>query len=253
MSAPLILYILKAAVRDRLIFALVILLLGASSLSVFLGSAAVVEKTSFVAVYAAVSIRALDVFGLVLFAVFFIRRSFDVRDVEFMLARPIGRISFLLSYAAGFSLLAALISVVSVVFVCALTPQMLSSGHALWFLSLLFENIIMINVALFFSMVLSSAATASFATFGFYVLARMMSQILGIIDAKTHLMHTEILQTVMQTVSMVMPRLDLFTQTSWLVYGPDPEIGWVFITAQGIIYSALILAASCLDLRRRQF
>ena len=145
MSAPLVLYVLKAAVRDRLILALVILLLGAASLSVFLGSAAVVEKTGFVAVYAAGSIRALDVFGLVLFAVFFIRRSFDARDVEFMLARPVGRISFLLSYAAGFSLLAALISVVSIIFVCALTPQMLSAGHVLWFLSLLFENIIMIN------------------------------------------------------------------------------------------------------------
>lgn len=253
MSAPLMAYILKAALRDRLLLSLAVLLTLACALSYFLASAAIIEQDRFAAVFTAGSVRILNVFGLVLFTVFFIRRSFDARDVEFMLARPVGRLRFILSYSLGLSVLAIVLAVLSGALMLAISPQHFSSGLMLWTLSQVFENMIMINAALFFSMVLTSAATASFAVLGFYVLARMMSQILGIIDAHTHLMHTEILQTVMQGISMLMPRLDLMGQTSWLVYGPGPDIGALFIIVQGLIYTAVLVFASWIDLTRRQF
>ena len=105
-SLTMIRYVVTAALRDRLIIGLCFLLIMAVSLSIFMGSAALTEQDPFVAVFAAGSIRMLNVFGLVLFIVFFIRRSFETRDIEFMLSRPIGRIQLVLSFAAGFSILA---------------------------------------------------------------------------------------------------------------------------------------------------
>jgi hypothetical protein len=67
------------------------------------------------------------------------------------------------------------------------------------------------------------------------------------------MIQSEILPTIMQGISMLMPRLDLLTQTSWLVYGPDPAVGITFIIVQGVLFSSILLVASLIDLHRRQF
>lgn len=253
MSPALIRYVLTAALRDRLVVGLIVLLGLGVSMAVFMGSAAVTEQSRFVAVYAAGSMRIINALGLVLFVVFFIRRSFEARDVEFMLSRPVGRIRFLLSYAAALSILALCFGAITGLCLYALSPGLNPAGMALWTLGLVAENIIMVNTALFFSMILTSAATAAFAVFGFYVLARMMSQILGIIDSGKSMLQAEILETVMQGISMVMPRLDLMAQTSWLLYGVGDGAGLSFVLAQGAAYTALIVLAALVDLRFRQF
>lgn len=253
MSWPLVKYVLTAALRDRLVLSLVILLLLGVSLSVFLGSGAVTEKDHFSLVFAGGGLRFLGVLGLVLFAVFFIRRSFEARDVEYLLSRPVSRVKFLLSYAAAFSLLAIGLTFAQGLCLYMIGPHMFGDGHMLWIASIMIENILMINTALFFSMVLSSAATAAMATFAFYVLARMMGQILGIIDQGSRLYNLEILEFIMQVISSVTPRLDLMGQTTWLIYGPDDGIGYSFIFMQGCVFALLVILASLIDLVRRQF
>lgn len=249
----LVRYVITAAIRDKLIIALFLLLIMAMSMSVFMGSAAITEQDQFVAVFSAGTIRLLNVFGLVLFIVFFMRRSFETRDIDFMLSRPIGRLKLVSSYAAGFSIIAIFIGLVSGGCVSALSPHLFGEGHLLWMVSLIVENIIMVNVALFFAMVLTSAATSAFAAFGFYVLSRMMSQILGIIDSNKTLTDLSVLETIMQGISMIMPRLDLMAQTSWLVYEVGDDISYSFVLVQGALYAGLILLAALIDMQRRQF
>ena len=253
MSLPLIKYVLRAALRDRLILSLVILLVLGTSLSVFMGSAAVTEQDYFALVFAAGGLRFVGVAGLVLFVVFFIRRSFEARDVEYLLSRPVGRVEFLISYAASFSLLAIGLGAAQGLCLYIMGPHLFGAGTMLWVSSMVIENILMVNVALFFSMVLTSAASATMATFSFYVLARMMGQILGIIDSGSRGYDLKILEVIMQGISSVMPRLDLMGQSTWLIYGPDANLGYGFIFAQGFVFAALILLASLIDLTRRQF
>lgn len=253
MSFNLVKYVLTAAFRDRLILSLIIMLLLGSSLSVFLGSGAVTEKDYFSIVFAAGGLRFLGVIGLVLFVVFFIRRSFEGRDIEYLLSRPIGRVQFLMSYAGAFSILALALTLAQGLCLYIIGPHLFGGGHVLWLASILVENIIMVNTALFFSMFLTSAASATMATLGFYVLARMMGQILGIIDQGPKFYNLEILETAMQVISSITPRLDLMGQTSWLLYGPAGDISYSFVFVQGIVFAALVLMASMIDLVRRQF
>ena len=253
-SVILIQYILKAAIRDRLLLGLSLLLVMAVCMSMFMGSAAVTEQDQFAAVFAAGSIRLLNAIGLTLFIVFFIRRCFEMRDIEFMLSRPVGRLKLVLSYSAGFSVIAALLGLLSGLCVIALSPHLFSEGHILWTLSLMVENIIIANVALFFSMVLSSAASCAFACLGYYVLARMSAELLGVVSSGKYIFDSHWLEIGLQTISALMlPRLDLLTQTSWLVYGIDDTVGVVFVLAQGAIYTALAMCAALLDMRYRQF
>lgn len=252
MSRPLVLYVLTAALRDRLVMAMIIMLVVGTSLAVFLGSAAIAEKQQFALVFAGAGLRLAGVLGLVLFTVFFIRRSFDARDVDFILSRPVSRVEFLLSYAVGLSLLALGMAAAQTLCLYLLGRNLFGPGHISWAVSIAVENIIMVNTALFFSMILSSAATAATATAGFYILARLMGQLLGIVDAtgKTTFIYN-LMEYVLQGILAIMPRLDLMAQTSWLIYDQATEINSILF--QGAVFTILIVSAALIDLVRRQF
>lgn len=252
-SGPLIRYVLMAAVRDRLILSLLLVIVLGSCLSIFLGSAAVVESRQFALVYTAGGLRFTGIFGLVLFVVFHIRRSFENKDVEFLLSRPISRTSFILSHAAAFSILAVALSLAITFIVLVFSGGKIGVGHELWIFSLIMEYLIIVNSALFFSMVVPTASGSALAVLGLYVLAHLIGDLLG--DARTFQTPASvILDPVMNVVSMVVPRLDLMAQTTWLVY-PDGghNVGFSFILAQGVFYCGLLICAALIDLRRRQF
>lgn len=255
MSRHLISYVFKAALRDRLLVSVFLVMIVGAALSIFLGSAAAFEKDLFAIVFMAGALRVASMVSLVLFAVFYVRRAFDSKDVEFILSKSIGRVSYILSHAVAFSMLAVLVSALCGVCVYAVSMHHFSAGHILWLTSIAAENVIMINVALFFAMVLRSAVSASLAAFGFYVLSRMIGQILGIIDAMPNGFFVgDALGFVMQIISLIVPRLDLMGQTSWLIYGAEAgPVGYGYIAAQASVFLALVVIASIYDLLRQKF
>ncbi len=255
MPLTLVSYVLHAAVRDRILIALMLSMLVGTSLAIFLGSAAIIEKGQFACTFAAAGLRMAGVVGLVLFVVFHVRRSFETRDIEFLLSRPVTRTQLLLSCAAAFSLLALFTGLIEAACLAVLVPGPLDPGGLLWVASIIVENVIMVNVALFFALFLSSAAVGAITCFGFYLLARLMGQLLGIVDtgAEAGLPAAEFLAHIVEIISAVTPRLDLMGQTTWLVYGPDAAVGYGFLASQGIVFTLLILAAARIDLARRIF
>ena len=252
-SFPLVKYVLTAALRDRLFHAFLALVVVAISLSTFLGAAAIVESNRFSLVFAAAGLRFAGVATLVLFVVFYLRRAFENKDVEYLLSRALSRPVFLLSHVLAFSLLALLaaVAVGAAIFLMA-AQALMTGGYFLWALSLLVEFVIMANAALFFAFVLSSPTTATLAVFALYLLARLMGQILGIIDSNETGHELAVLEYIMQAVSLIVPRLDLMAQTTWLIYG-KAGISAGFIVMQGIVYTFLLAMAALFDLARRQF
>lgn len=252
-SRPLIYYVLMAAMRDRLILSLILFMTVGTCVAIFIGSSAVIEADQFALVFASTGLRLAGMMGLVLFAVFYVRRAFETKDIDFLLSRPVSRSCFIVSHAVAFSILAIGVALFAELALLLLASRnIIIDGHVLWMLSLMVEFVIMINVALFFSMVLSSAASAAMAVAGLYILGRMMGQILGIIDEGLRVANFEIMSGVMQVVSLIVPRLDLMAQTTWLVYGPGGD-GPGMVLAQGVAYTLLLIVAATIDLRRREF
>ncbi|MCK5384004.1 MAG: hypothetical protein KAJ29_00415 [Alphaproteobacteria bacterium] len=252
LSVPLMKYVLMAALRDKLMFAMAIVLIVGASLSVFLGSAAIVEKSQFTVVFAGSGSRIVAVLGLVLFVVFFIRRAFDSKEIEYLLSRPVGRLSIICSFALAFSVLCVLMGLGVGACVFAVSPHLFGYGHVLWIVSVMVEAVIMVNTAMFFSMYISSASSATMATLGVYVLGRLMGQLLGIVDSNM-VDSYGIYSMAMQMVSVITPRLDLLGQSSWLIYGVQDGYSLVYALLQGAFFSALVLSATGLDFVRREF
>lgn len=252
-ARTLVAYILAIALRDRLFLSFLVLTAFAAGIGMFIGGAAIVEKHELSVVYVATATRLIMVVGLVLFVCFYLRRSFESREVELMLSRPISRTAFVLAHVISFILLALVAAVIAAIVVGAVArpePEALLR----WGLSLWLESGIMVLTALFFSLALPSAVANVMACFGFYVLARMIGLLTGIAQSTGHdSLALRLVGRTMEAISIVIPRLDLFGQTSWLIYGVGGEIGFSVIALQALVYAPLIVAAAVFDLKRWQF
>lgn len=250
----LVRYALKACVADKMIWALLIVFATTVSVSSFLGDASVIEQVQFSLVFCAGTLRMVAVLGLVLFIAFFIRRSFESRDIEFLLSRPVTKFSLLSSYAFAFSILAASLAAFVAGCVYIMMPDGGLQGFMFWSLSILSELWIIAVVAFFFASLLSSSAASVLVTLLFYVLGRLMGQILSILEtAYMQSLPSEIMSVVMQGISMLVPRFDLMGQTSWLLYDVQGGATWLFLVLQPLLYNALIFTALTYDFRKRQF
>lgn len=251
-NLTLIRYVLTAALRDRLLMTFILMLVVGISTSLFVSGSAVIEQDQFTLVFAGGAMRLIMVTALILFVVFHMRRSFETKDVEFLLSRPISRLEFIFAHSFAFSLLAFALGAIAGGVIISIGPHEITAGTFLWAFSVVIESIIVANIALFFSMVISSAVGAAMACFGFYVLGRMMGQLLGIIDS--HITQVQSwLEVLLQIISSVMPRLDLMGQTSWLLYGPGNDVGLGYLFLQGLVFLILVILASVIDLLKREF
>lgn len=249
----LYLYIIRAAIRDRLFWSIGGALLVVFSLSYFFGSTTVSEGANFAIVFTAFGVRLFGVVSLVLFTINYIRRSFEARDIDYLLSRPIGRVGFILTHAAAFSTHAMASALLLGGLVIFLEKTNLSEGIFLWWFSIAVEFMIMANVAMFFSFVMKSQTACSLIVFAFYLLTRLLGQILGILNTTEGLGIIRYASKAMDVISIFLPRLDLLGQTKWILYGAPGQVSVGFIAAQGAVFCFLVICATIIDMKRRQF
>lgn len=250
----LVRYILTACIRDRLILSVFVASIVVVSLSAFVGSTAIVEQDQFVIVFTASSLRFLLVAGLTLFVVFFTRRSVDQRDLDYLVSRPLTKADYIFSHIVSFAVISLFLSLATGGVLLSIGQHYWNDGYLLWVISLFFELMIVSSAAFFFAMVLSSAVSATLATFAFYAFSRMIGQVIGIATDADIEDKFELLAAVTKTISLLVPRLDLFSQSTWLIYGLENFSYILFLVFfQGVIYCAVLSVATLADLTKREF
>lgn len=256
-------YVFLTAVRDWLFIGLFAAIVFAAGVSMFLGHTALSEQQQMTIAYVAASARAILLIGMIVFVCFHVRRAFDQREIEVILTRPISRSSFVLAYWAGFTLIALLAIIpVSILILSTLDVDML--GWAIWSLSLFCEATLVIAFALAASLILRSAVSSVLISFGFYLISRLMGFFTAVIDKPDTVRDFSLnymVETMIKLASMILPRLDLYSGSKWLIYGPhsDVYLWWewaefipVFV-AQSLVFVPLLLAMAIYDFTRKQF
>lgn len=248
-------YTLLTARRDWLFIGLILLVIMAYGLSVFTGSTALVEQAQMSIAYFAGSSRIALLIGLIVFVCFHVRRLFDNREIESMLSKPISRLQFVVAYWFGFVILAfvAVVPVIILMFT-AFTPNMI--GLAYWASSLVLEISLVLAFALVSALILRSAVSAVLASFAFYFISRLMGFFVAALDQPSLLsggISGQIMTTTLKGLSTIIPRLDLYAKSSWLIYGIEGQNDlWIF-QVQSLVFIALLLAMAVFDFKRKQF
>ena len=248
-------YILLTALRDWLFAGLLLGVVLVVMISGALGDMAMVEPLQLRISYAAAACRLVLVVGMIVFVCFHVRSAFDTKEIDVFLSRPISRPNLVLSYWLGFTV-AAMLLVVPTVAIMAWVGFLNQQGFMAWALTLALEIVLVVAVALFSSFTLKSAVSSVMGSLGFYVMSRMM----GFFIATSHsallfrdkdLSHLS--QLLMKYLAIIVPRLDFFAKTNWLVYGLESMQDLWYPLIQAAIFIPLLLAATMVDFRRKQF
>ncbi len=253
-SSSLYGYTLKAVRRDRVMQLMLVLMVLAASASVFLGGAATIEQDKYAIAMAGTSLRTIAVLGLIIFISFFIRRAFDSREIDYLLATPLTRSRMLISFSAAFITVALILAIAIGLFMIVLSRGV-TPGLLVWSSSVIVELAITGVMALFFSVVLKSPTISALCSLGLYSLSRMIGVMIGIIEAGliSDELSSVIMTPVVKIISVVVPRFDLLAQSAWIVYGNATGVPlWIF-PVQAIVFCTLFLACAAFDLRRSQF
>ena len=248
-------YILLTAQRDSIFSGLVIAIIFGCYIAFFLGGAALDEGAQMALVYAGGISRIITILGLIIFVAFHIRRSFENKEIDQMIVRPISRAHFIISYWLGFSLV-AFFFVMFTAFMLYLLPVLQDStpptffGLFYWSLSLFCESVIVVSLTMAASLILRSTVVAVLLCIGFYVLSRMMGFMLILVTRPGAYGPAN---AIFKQISKLVPRMDFFAKTEWLIYGIQDWNQVYLFLEQGAIYTFLLLTVAVIDFQRKQF
>ena len=251
-------YILKNGVRDRLYIGLFVSLIITFGVSVFLGSTMLVEQQATTVVFIAGSSRVILAVGMILFVCLSINRAFENKEVEFILSKAISRQQFVLAYLIGFFVTSLLIFIplAIAIFLISNADKIADKiGIIIWLITLLLENFLVIIFALLVSLILKNSFSAIMASFAFYIIARLMGMFVMAIKLPQDiaLIKNNFLAIILKFFSVLFPRLDLFAQSSWLIYGFKDYSQLSIILLQFFIYFLLLIFMSFHDFKKKQF
>lgn len=243
-------YVLLEAIRTRF-FAMIILLLGIGiGLALFLGQIALVENRASQTSLLAAFLRLSAVYAMSLFVIISMVREFNEHTIILSLSLPIKRSTYFFGKLIGFMLVA---SFVAILFGCVLLYYELLYYVSLWMISLLCELFIITTVSLLCVLTFNQTIQAFSAVIGFYALARSIGTI-QLMGYTIHMQHTTtewLFNQLITLLATLLPDLDTFTQSSWLVYHTGDYHDLLLIVIQTVVYIILLTAMSLFDLYRK--
>lgn len=248
-------YVLLTATRDRLFFGLLLGILAAAYISSVLGSTAMLETAQMTLSFSAASARVIIMIGLIVFIGFHMRNAFDAREIDVLLSRPISRTSLVLSYWLGFITVGTLLVLPTILMIYVIGVLNMT-GYFLWSLSLILECWLVVSIALFAALTIKSGVGTVLASLAIYAISRMMGFFVAttktgiLFEAEQVNMSARWLMT---AISTVVPRLDFFAKSQWLIYGAKSYEDLTLFLLQAAVFIPLLLVAAIIDFKRKQF
>lgn len=243
-------YTLLEALRNRLMWLFALAALAGIGLSGFLQELAITESRQIQVALLAALLRFAAVFLIATFVVTSMVRELNDKGLELALALPLPRAGYLFGKLAGF---AALALVPALLFGGLLALFAPAGQTLLWTVSLLGELWIVAAFSLLCVFTFSQVMAALSAVMGFYLLARSIAalQLIGQSAAGDGSLSQRVIGFTIDAVAILLPRLDAFTRTDWLVYHSGSWATLAPLLGQTAIYLALLAGAALFDLYRK--
>lgn len=246
-------YTVLEALRTRLsllTLVLVCILLGASF---FVREIAITDSARFQTAFYAASVRFGMVFVVALHVIASVSRDFHDKGLDMVLALDLPRSHYCLGKLAGFFAIAASAALLAALPLFALAAPV---SAVQWLGSLAFELALVASLSLFCVITFTSFMPAASFVVAFYLLARAMTAIRLIGanpiaggDAPSH----QVMQMLVEALALLLPPLDEWTRTEWLVNEAARWDVLAPIGIHGVLFITIFSAAAVFDMHRRNF
>ncbi len=246
-------YTLLEARRTRLPLLLAAALALMLALAFFVSELAVIESTRLQTSFYAAGARFAAVFMVSAHVLGSITREFNDKGIDALLALDLPRSHYILGKLGGFLAIAAVVALITCV---PLLLQTSAVAVLQWSVALALELAVVAAFSLFCVIAFGQFIPAAALVLAFYLLARSLTAIQLIsahpLTGAGTLSH-EVGRWLVDALALVMPALDRWPQTAWLVDAVAPWPSFGGLLAQAALYVALLAGAAMVDFQRRNF
>ncbi len=253
-------YLLSVCRKDFIFLSLAALISICFGVSLFFGWTLIAEVEQTRIVYFAGSVRFVAMFGLIVFISFFVSRFFENKEIEMILSFPLSRTKVCLAFFATFWLVCLALTAITGLFMMYFIKYISISGFFVWLASFFCETVLIASFVVFFSLILKNTSICVFFSTGFYMISRSMGFMLSSLETKQSGMFlpsnetlSNIASQAIKTLGIFFPRLDLFTNSSWLLYGGYQLGTLAIIICQTIVFLSLLLFCTFRDFKNKNF
>jgi ABC-type transport system involved in multi-copper enzyme maturation permease subunit len=246
-------YTLLEARRARLPLLLAAALALLLLLAFFVSELAVIESQRLRLTFYAAGARLAAVFIVCAHVLGSITREFNDKGIDALLALDLPRAHYILGKLGGLLVLALLVALLCAVPLLAQAPPV---AVLQWGAALALELALLATFALFCVMAFGQFIPAAALVLAFYLLARTLAAIQLIsahpLSGAGTLSHS-VGRWLVDALALVMPALDRWPQSAWLIDAPAPWAAFGFILVQALLYVTLLAGAAMVDFQRRNF
>jgi len=239
------------AVRGRIAWLLAGAAFAGCALALLAGEIALTESQGFRAGLLGAWLRACAVLITGVFVIASMAREFDDKGVELVLATPVPRWAYCAGKLAGFASVPVVAALVCGLALAWCAPHL---QIAIWTVSLCLELLIVAAASLLCVFTFRQVTWALVAVMSFYVLSRAMTA-LRLMAHESQAASTGVsarfVREFVDGLAFVLPDLDRFTESSWLIHGDGTVADLRFAAAQSTICLALLGAAALFDFYRK--
>jgi hypothetical protein len=246
-------FTLLEALRTRLGVLVLVTVLILVAASFFIEAISIAEGARFQAGFYAASARLAGVFIAAVYVLVSITRELNDKGLDVLLALDLPRSHYVLGKLAGFLAIAVLIAAAAAIPLALLANL---AGALQWALSFAAELAIVVAFALFCVITFNQLTPAASFVLAFYALGRVLTAMrlmsahpLSGADTLSH----QVIQFTVEALALVMPALDAWTQTAWLVNQPAAWTTLLELAGLSALYVALLAGATMFDFYRKNF
>jgi hypothetical protein len=246
-------YTVLEAVRTRLPLVTLVCVGALVGASFFVREIAITESTRFQTAFYAAAVRFAVVFVAALHVVASISREFQDKNLDVTLALDLPRSHYIVGKLAGFLVIAAALAVAVAL---PLVPLAGWEAVTLWSASLAFELAVVVAFSVFCVVTFNQLMPAVGLVAAFYLFARALTAIRLIAEnpiAGVNTLSHKVSTGVVEALSLVLPALDAWTDTAWLVDKMVPWSALAGIAAHSALFVTIVAAAAIFDIHRKNF
>ena len=244
-------FTLLEAVRTRLIWMVVVILVLLFLASLFVQHISVTETLRMQTGFLAATARMAAVLVLSLHLAASMVREFNDKGVDLLLSLALPRAGYYVGKFLGFAAIAIGIAALTTL---ALLPLVASQGLILWGLSLAMELILVSALTLFCVITFAQIMPAISFVVAFYLLARSISAV-RLLSTSQLLAPNDwtnrAVARLVDALAWLLPDLGRFASTAWLVDHSGGLSNLGSDALQTLVYGALLLGAGLFDLYRK--
>lgn len=246
-------FTLLELLRNRILWLLLMILLTGFLLSQFAGDLAITEHRNIQLSLLAAFLRLAGVLVLSLLVVSSLIREMNDKTIDLILSTSVSRGVYFFAKLVAYIILAFGISVLFGGFLLLYGE---SQNVLPWAGSYFAELVVMTALSLAMVFTFKQTPAAFLGVLIFYALARNIGA-MSLMATHPVFAHQGLAQHFMSgfinVLSWVLPDLDRFSDTAWLVYGFHDAGIFMTITFQAVIYTLLLSGVALFDFHRKNF